>query len=197
APPQIFITEKLVVKNRENVLRSVLSGFYPVDIDIKWLRDGKILDKFIVEKPQKDPDGTYSVRSSVTITPTEEDRERIFSCRVQHKSLTAPLQEDFQLVYGAIPSIHITSQAFILNVEQMLVCSVSGFYPESIVVNWFLNDTLVKNTKTRRISSSAVESDYYFIPTQQNRDMELRCVVEHATLTTPHVERLQVQVTGE
>ncbi|XP_073491245.1 uncharacterized protein [Aquarana catesbeiana] len=195
APPQISITEKLVVKNRENVLRSVISGFYPVDIDIKWLRDGKILDKVIMEKPLRDPDGTYSVRSSVTITPTKEDRERIFSCKVQHESLTTPLQEDFQLVYGAIPSIHITSQAFFLNVEQMLVCSVSGFYPESIVVNWFLNDTLVKNTKTRRISSSAVESDYHFIPTQQNRDMELRCVVEHATLTIPHVERLQVQVT--
>ncbi|XP_077303675.1 uncharacterized protein LOC143923729 isoform X8 [Lithobates pipiens] len=195
APPQISITEKLVVKNRENVLRSVISGFYPVDIDIKWLRDGKILDNVIMEKPLRDLDGTYSVRSSVTITPTKEDRERIFSCRVQHESLTAPLQEDFQLVYGAIPSIHITSQAFILDVEQTLVCSVSGFYPESIVVNWFLNDTLVKNIKTRRISSSAVESDYDFIPTQENRDMELRCVVEHATLTTPHVERLRVQVT--
>ncbi|PIO22888.1 hypothetical protein AB205_0081610 [Aquarana catesbeiana] len=99
AIPNITITNKVITKN-ESVLCSVISGFYPVDIDIKWLRDGKILDKVFVEKPQRDPDGTYSVRSSVTITPTEEDRERIFSCRVQHESLTAPLQEDFQLVYG-------------------------------------------------------------------------------------------------
>ncbi|XP_073491244.1 uncharacterized protein [Aquarana catesbeiana] len=94
-----------------------------------------------------------------------------------------------------IPSIKITFQAFKLNVEQNLVCSVSEFYPEFIMVNWYLNDTLVKNVKTQRINSSAVESVYPFTPTQQNRGMELRCVVEHGTLTIPHVERLRVQVT--
>ncbi|XP_018427462.1 PREDICTED: uncharacterized protein LOC108800013 [Nanorana parkeri] len=193
APPQITITETLVVKNRESVLRSVISGFYPVDIDIKWLRDREILANVIMEIPQRDPDGTYSVRSSVTITPTEEDRERIFSCRVQHESLTAPLQEDFRLVYGEIPNVQITSQTFELDVEQSLVCNVSGFYPESITVNWFLNDTLLENAKLQRISSSAVESVYHFIPTEQNWGMELSCVVDHATLTTPHVERLLVQ----
>ncbi|XP_073492292.1 uncharacterized protein [Aquarana catesbeiana] len=82
-----------------------------------------------------------------------------------------------------------------MNVEQKLVCNVSGFYPESITVNWFLNDTLLENAKTRRISSSAIESVYLFTPTEQNRGMELRCVVEHGTLISPHVERLRVQVT--
>ncbi|XP_072273422.1 uncharacterized protein [Pyxicephalus adspersus] len=194
APPQITITNKVVVKNKESSLQSVISGFYPVDIDIKWLRDGEILGNDIMGKPQKESDATYSVRSSVKITPTEEDRERIFSCRVQHESLTAPLQEDFQLVYGDIPSVHIISQVFKLDVKQRLVCIVSGFYPESITVNWFLNDTLLENAKTERISSSAVESVYYFTPTKQDFNMELRCVVDHATLTSPHVERLLVKV---
>ncbi|XP_077303665.1 signal-regulatory protein beta-1-like [Lithobates pipiens] len=192
APPHINITDR-VVTNEESSLQSVISGFYPEEIDIKWLRDGAILDKFNMEKPQRDQDGTYHVRSSVTLTPTEEDRERIFSCRVQHESLTAPLQEDFQLVYGDIPTVQIISQEFRMNVEQKLVCNVSGFYPESITVNWFLNDTLLENAKTRRISSSAMESVYLFTPTEQNWGMELRCVVEHGTLTTPHVERLLVQ----
>ncbi|PIO26062.1 hypothetical protein AB205_0002170, partial [Aquarana catesbeiana] len=195
ATPQINITDRVVVPNKESFLHSLISGFYPVDIDIKWLRDGDILDNVDMEKPQRDLDGTYSVRSSVTITPTKDDRERIFSCRVQHESLTAPLQEDFQLVYGDIPSVHITSQAFKLNVVQELVCSVSGFYPESITVYWFLNDTLLENAKTRRINSSAMESVYPFTPTEQNWGMELRCVVDHVTLTIPHVERLLVQVT--
>ncbi|XP_077303667.1 uncharacterized protein LOC143923728 [Lithobates pipiens] len=195
AQPQINIKDKLVVKNKESSLSSVISGYYPVDIDIKWLRDGELLNNIVVGNPQRDLDGTYSVRSSITLTPSEEDRERIFSCRVQHESLTAPLQEDFKLVYGDIPSVNITFQAFKLDVEQNLVCGVSEFYPEFIIVNWYLNDTLVKNVKTRRINSSAVESVYPFTPTQQNRGMEVRCVVEHGTLTTPHVERLQVQVT--
>ncbi|XP_073492299.1 uncharacterized protein [Aquarana catesbeiana] len=99
APPQITITDRMVSPNKETVLHSAISGFYPVDFDIKWFRDGEILNNFLVGTPRRNLDGTYSVNSSVTITPTKEDRERIFSCRVQHESLTTPLQEDFKLVY--------------------------------------------------------------------------------------------------
>ncbi|XP_040190668.1 uncharacterized protein LOC120922644 isoform X1 [Rana temporaria] len=100
APPRINIPDKNIIQSKENILSCAVSGFYPVDIDIKWLRDGIILNNITLERPQRDPGGMYSVKSSVTITPTEEDRKRIFSCRIQHESLTAPLQEDFQLVYG-------------------------------------------------------------------------------------------------
>ncbi|XP_068103241.1 signal-regulatory protein beta-1-like [Hyperolius riggenbachi] len=192
APPQITITDKLVLEDKERVLQSSVSGFYPVDIDIKWFRDGETLNNVIVEKPQRLPDGTYSVTSSVTVTPTEKDRRRTFSCRVQHESLAQPLQEDFTLVYGALPTVQITSQTFKLNVEQDLVCSASGYYPESIAVKWFLNGTLVESTKTQRINSSAVESVYRFLPTNENWGMEITCEVEHETLSSPRAERLLV-----
>ncbi|KAM5151729.1 uncharacterized protein ACMZJ9_009975 [Mantella aurantiaca] len=195
APPQITLTDKVVLRNKASSLSSIVSGFYPVDIDIKWLRDGEILDSVIMEKPERNPDGTYNVKSSVTIISTKEESKRIFSCRVQHESLNSTLQENFQLVYGALPYVHIASQAFKLNVEQKLVCSASDFYPESITVRWLLNGTLVENAKTRRISISAVESVYHFIPTEQNWGAELSCVVEHGTLITPHVETLLVQAT--
>lgn len=84
-----------------------------------------------------------------------------------------------------------------MNIQQNLGCRVSGFYPESIKVNWYLDGTLVEKAKTHRISSSDVVSVYPFTPTQQNWDMELTCVVEHGTLTTPHMVRLLVQATGE
>ncbi|XP_068099757.1 uncharacterized protein [Hyperolius riggenbachi] len=192
APPQINITDNVVLTNKKSVLRSSVSGFYPVDIDIKWFRYGDILDNVIVEKPQRLPDGTYSVTSSVTVTATEEDRGRTFSCRVQHESLTQPLQEDFTLVYGALPSVHIQSQAFRRDVMQTLVCSATEFYPESIALKWFLNGTLVENTKTQRSGSSAVKSVYEFLPTNENWGLEITCEVEHGTLNTPHVERLLV-----
>ncbi|XP_073491242.1 natural cytotoxicity triggering receptor 3 ligand 1-like [Aquarana catesbeiana] len=115
AQPQINVKDKLVVKNKEGSLISVISGYYPVDIDIKWLRDGEILNNIVVGNPQRDLDGTYSVNSSVTLTPSEEDRERTFSCRVQHESLIAPLQEDFQLVYGANSPSYLKDNKDILN----------------------------------------------------------------------------------
>ncbi|XP_018424884.1 PREDICTED: natural cytotoxicity triggering receptor 3 ligand 1-like [Nanorana parkeri] len=107
AIPTITFVNKVVTMSTKSSLNSTISGFYPAKIDIKWLRDGAILDNVIMEKPQRDPDGTYSVRSSVPITPTKKDRKRTFSCRVQHESLTAPLQEDFRLVYSESSSYSI------------------------------------------------------------------------------------------
>ncbi|XP_073502331.1 uncharacterized protein [Phyllobates terribilis] len=100
SPPQVTITDKMVVLNAESVLRCSVTGFFPPDIDIKWFRnEEKLVDNIILGDTWRNQDRTYSVNSTVTITPTEEDRERIFSCRVQHKYLQEPLQEDFHLVY--------------------------------------------------------------------------------------------------
>ncbi|XP_073504760.1 uncharacterized protein [Phyllobates terribilis] len=100
APPQVTITDKMAVVNVESVLRCSVTGFYPVDIDIRWFKDTERLSDVIVDQPQRNQDGLYNVNSAVTITPTEEDRERIFSCRVQHDFLRGHLQRDFHLEYG-------------------------------------------------------------------------------------------------
>ncbi|XP_073504770.1 uncharacterized protein [Phyllobates terribilis] len=100
APPQVTITDKTIVLNEESVLRCSATGFFPPDIGIKWFRDGeKLEDNIFLGDSWINPDRTYSVNSTVTITPTEEDRERNFSCRVQHKYLLEPLHKDFRLVY--------------------------------------------------------------------------------------------------
>ncbi|KAG9463657.1 hypothetical protein GDO78_021349 [Eleutherodactylus coqui] len=95
----VTITNKTVVLNEESILRCSVTGFYPVDISIKWFRDGEKLNQAPGEDSWRNPDRTYNVNSSVTITPSAEDRGKIFSCRVQHEFLQEPLQEDFHLVY--------------------------------------------------------------------------------------------------
>ncbi|CAJ0933182.1 unnamed protein product, partial [Ranitomeya imitator] len=69
------------------------------DIEIKWFRGSERLSDVTEDPPLRNLDGTYSVNSTVTIPPTEKDREQNVSCRVQHESLKQPLQEDFQLGY--------------------------------------------------------------------------------------------------
>ncbi|XP_077303663.1 uncharacterized protein LOC143923724 isoform X2 [Lithobates pipiens] len=196
AIPNITITNKLVTNN-ESVLQSVISGFYPVDIDIKWLRDGEILDKVIVENPQRDPDGTYHVRSSVTITPTEEDRERIFSCRVQHKSLTAPLQEDFQLVYGAIPLISIVSTKVQRNIKNTLICKATGFFPPQIKIMWYRNGKVLKNQFMEKpqeygTGTYQVTSTLTITPTNDDQNQIFSCRVQHDSLQEPLREDFQL-----
>ncbi|XP_063285633.1 signal-regulatory protein beta-1-like [Pelobates fuscus] len=99
APPEITITGRNAVINKESILNSSITGFYPVDVDFKWFRDGEILNNYTVSTPQRNPDGTHGVHSTVTIIPTEEDKHQIFSCRVQHESLSEPLYKYFTLEY--------------------------------------------------------------------------------------------------
>ncbi|XP_075037399.1 uncharacterized protein LOC142098452 [Mixophyes fleayi] len=190
APPQIQITNKVIAANEESVLRSSITGFYPEDIDIKWFRDGEILNKVTVDKPQRNPDGTYSVNSSVVITPTEEDRERIFSCRVQHQSLNVPLQEDFQLVYGVSPQIVITNNIISVNKESVLRSSISGFYPKDIDIKWFrdgeiLDKIIVDKPERNPDGMYSVNSSVIITPTEEDRERIFSCRVQHQSLCEP------------
>ncbi|CAH2307808.1 signal-regulatory beta-1-like [Pelobates cultripes] len=99
APPKITITGRIAVVNKESILCSLITGYYPVDIEIKWFRDGEILNYYRLFKPQRNTDGTYSVYSTVTIKPTEQVRNEVFSCKIQHASLSRPRQKDFELEY--------------------------------------------------------------------------------------------------
>ncbi|KAG8430016.1 hypothetical protein GDO86_018636, partial [Hymenochirus boettgeri] len=193
-PPKLTVTNKVIVNGKESVLSSSISGFYPVDIDITWIKDGEILDEVTTLQLQRNVDGTYTVNSTVTITPTQEDKNRIFSCRVQHESLSDHLQEDFYLVYGVPPSVNILYKPFKLNTEQTLICHVWGFYPESIAVNWFLNGSLVEATEFQRMNSSEVKSILQFLPEAKFRGAEISCKVEHKTLSGPLVDRLLVDL---
>ncbi|OCT58272.1 hypothetical protein XELAEV_18002210mg, partial [Xenopus laevis] len=195
APPNINITDNVVIEDKESVLSVFITGFYPVDIDVKWLREGEILPGGTVITPQRNADGTYRVNSTLTIVPTKENRTQTFYWRVQHESLSVPLQEGFKLVYGAAPSVSISNKPFHQDMEQTLTCRAWGYYPESIVVSWFMNGTFVQKSKTHRISGSEVESSFQFTPMVEDTGMELLCVVEHGTLKEPSSLRLLVEFT--
>ncbi|XP_071975726.1 uncharacterized protein [Engystomops pustulosus] len=96
APPQVTVTGNIM--DVGSVLRCSVTGFYPLDIDVSWLRGTQILKDVTMDGPRRNSDGTYSLDSIVTVTRTE-DRERNFSCRVQHESLREPLQKDIRLTY--------------------------------------------------------------------------------------------------
>uniref|UniRef100_A0A803JJG2 Ig-like domain-containing protein n=1 Tax=Xenopus tropicalis TaxID=8364 RepID=A0A803JJG2_XENTR len=194
------------LRNQESVLRCSVNGFYPLGIGIKWLREGVLLHRINVGNVQTNPDGTYNVNTTATILPTEEDQDQTFSCSVQYKSQVDAFQFDFRLIFGGKgnhymviyiyvhnefpPSLHISTQPFRLNKEQTLICRVWGFYPESVVVSWFLNGTRVEASWIERINSSAVESFYQFTPTVQLWGTEISCKVEHGTLPSPLVEKV-------
>ncbi|KAM4604535.1 class I histocompatibility antigen, F10 alpha chain-like [Discoglossus pictus] len=64
-------------------------GFYPRDVDVKWVKNG-IDDVYSEEAKQilPNPDGTYQTRVTVEVTPKKGDS---YSCHVDHKSLGEPM----------------------------------------------------------------------------------------------------------
>ncbi|XP_075422599.1 tapasin-like isoform X2 [Ascaphus truei] len=114
APPAIRVIKKKVIIDEETLLRCSVTGFYPSNITVIWLRDRKVLEGSIMCTPQRNADGTYRVNSTVIITPTEENRNQTLSCRVHHASLREPLQENVQLVYrGSFPEC-VTYECYLL-----------------------------------------------------------------------------------
>ncbi|CAH2307923.1 tapasin-related -like [Pelobates cultripes] len=129
APPEITITGRLAVINKESILSSSITGFYPVDIDIKWFREGETLNNYTVSTPQKNQRGTFSVNTTVTIIPTEEDKTRTFSFRVQHESLSGPRYKYFPLEYKSIGKTNTMLICVAVGVTvSLILVSVAGIF---------------------------------------------------------------------
>ncbi|XP_077303647.1 uncharacterized protein LOC143923712 isoform X2 [Lithobates pipiens] len=114
--PLLSIQSTKVQSNTENTLTCKATGFFPPDILITWYRKGEVLRNHFMGEPQIYKDGMYQVDSTMTITPTKDDQNQNFSCRVRHDSLQEPMQEDFQLIYEDIetPSNVVTVVCIIL-----------------------------------------------------------------------------------
>ncbi|KAM4632470.1 uncharacterized protein O3C94_018988 [Discoglossus pictus] len=196
APPEVTIRDNVVIQDKESLICCSATGFYPVDIDLTWLRNGDVLPGKLLT-PQRNSDGTYRTNNTVTIIPTEENRNQIFTCRVQHQSLSQPLQKDFKLTYGVPPKMEIHFEKFQLNLKQTLMCEVWGFYPESIAVNWYVNGIRVEMATIQRKNSSYVVSIYQFRPTREIRGSKISCKVEHNALSSPIEKVLLVEFEGK
>ncbi|KAM4696189.1 major histocompatibility complex class I-related gene protein-like [Rhinophrynus dorsalis] len=88
--PQVKVTGH---QSRHNNLITKLHcqvyGFYPRDVDVKWVKNGAD-DVYSEEAKQilPNPDGTYQIRVTMEVTPKEGDR---YACHVDHSSLEEPL----------------------------------------------------------------------------------------------------------
>ncbi|XP_037383692.1 immunoglobulin kappa light chain-like [Talpa occidentalis] len=75
----------------------LVNNFYPRDIKVKWKVDGveqaNGSDLSFTEQDSKD--STYSLSSTLTIPSTDYRNHNIYTCEVDHKSLTSPLIKSF------------------------------------------------------------------------------------------------------
>uniref|UniRef100_F7D0L9 Major histocompatibility complex class I antigen n=1 Tax=Xenopus tropicalis TaxID=8364 RepID=F7D0L9_XENTR len=85
--PHVKISDRQSDGNTE--LHCQAYGFYPREIDVKWVRNGK--DDVHSEEAKEilpNPDGSYQLRVTAEVTPKEGDS---YACHVEHSSLEEKL----------------------------------------------------------------------------------------------------------
>ncbi|TFJ96627.1 butyrophilin subfamily 2 member A1-like [Platysternon megacephalum] len=101
AAPRLSIPRRAAGTDTATSFPCHVWGFYPQDVTVTWLRDGRVLTDATRSAPQRNPDGTFNLTLTYTFTPTASDSGSIFSCRVSHAALAQPLQEGFPLAVTA------------------------------------------------------------------------------------------------
>ncbi|XP_065270377.1 signal-regulatory protein beta-1-like [Emys orbicularis] len=61
-------------------------GFYPKDARLTWLENGNEMNLGKSSPLAENPDGTYTLQSSLEVKATEQRNQSVFTCRVVHDS---------------------------------------------------------------------------------------------------------------
>ncbi|CAN2390351.1 hypothetical protein PRIEUP_LOCUS387, partial [Pristimantis euphronides] len=96
ARPSISVFEKMNKDNEQDKFLCSVTGYYPEKITVELITDGMVMSDS-VQYSYRNSDGTFSMNSSVILPSTEKPKS--LSCRVDHESLSKPIQQNIQLVY--------------------------------------------------------------------------------------------------
>ncbi|KYO39132.1 tyrosine-protein phosphatase non-receptor type substrate 1-like [Alligator mississippiensis] len=207
--PTISTQRQQGIADAETSLLCHVGGFLPKDVDVEWLRDGQILNGSSCSSPQRNPDGTFSLTLTYTFSPTHSDAGSIFSCRVHHKALQQPLQEDVYLkIQGLLrpPQVSEISRtgSMAMGKGVFLSCHIMGHFPGELSVTWLWRDKgeataviLWDSAECRVEPGTAVlardgksfqQETRLILLSPEDQGAEYMCRVGHLTLETP-IER--------
>ncbi|XP_073492207.1 uncharacterized protein [Aquarana catesbeiana] len=132
-----------LVHNREAKLQCVIRGYFPYNLEVRWLRReaGKpelyelsTSDRYKIPVLEiiQGSDKTYTCTASIIVSvllKTEHKSE--FICRVAHPILETPLEKRTgELTVTGIPTVTRKQD------DKHLIAEISHFYPEKITVTW-------------------------------------------------------------
>uniref|UniRef100_H3ACB1 Ig-like domain-containing protein n=1 Tax=Latimeria chalumnae TaxID=7897 RepID=H3ACB1_LATCH len=189
ATPKVSVFAPVISESKETDLVCSASGYHPTEITVQWLRNGQVLNDAKLSSLQRNPDNTSSISSTYTFTPTNQDKDKAYSCHVNHTALRKPIEEDILLNYVAPP------RKSALNLEMrgdhlFLECNVSHYHPEDITVTLLKGGEVLRDSKhsvpwKNDNNTFSVSSSFNFIPTERDYNEAYSCHVNHSVLQEP------------
>nr|XP_008115718.1 PREDICTED: signal-regulatory protein beta-1 isoform X1 [Anolis carolinensis] len=164
----------------------VASDFYPADIFVTWLKDGKIVKHRERATAHPQSNQLFSAESTLELTPQIADVNSTISCKIEHKAIQQPLIEEFQLQVQAKPIVEVVT----LPPEEKDFCAakclVSGFYPETIHIDWLQNGAQEETLKSQaEIMSDGTFSIKVLVLQKTGNKSIFTCLVQHESLDAP------------
>ncbi|XP_038672216.1 class I histocompatibility antigen, F10 alpha chain-like isoform X2 [Scyliorhinus canicula] len=86
--PEVFISKSEPNSQYKPLTLSCLvTGFYPVDIEVTWLRNGEVMSETQSSGLRPNHDGSHQIQKEIEINAGDEDQ---YSCQIEHSSLAEP-----------------------------------------------------------------------------------------------------------
>ncbi|OCT58282.1 hypothetical protein XELAEV_18002220mg [Xenopus laevis] len=160
--PTVEVLERLT--DEQSMIVCSASRFYPKNITVTIIQEGKDVTSSVLSNYQQNFDGTFSLNRSLTLE--DSVKRRAMSCRVQHQSLAEPIEKAFLLlhgvkdesnnavVFGAVGGCAVllvlviigivyckysskkAKPKFIEPISMSLCDSGNQFYPKSMKISW-------------------------------------------------------------
>ncbi|MGH0190439.1 UNVERIFIED_CONTAM: hypothetical protein FKN15_046418, partial [Acipenser sinensis] len=94
--PKVRLFVKKAAESADSEVTCHVTGFYPRDVDVTWVRDRQdTLEEGVwVGEVLPNNDGTYQVRKTLTVSPEEQKKHR-YTCQVDHASLKEKIEKEW------------------------------------------------------------------------------------------------------
>ncbi|MGH0154368.1 UNVERIFIED_CONTAM: hypothetical protein FKN15_026933 [Acipenser sinensis] len=95
-PPEVRLFQKKAGHSAGSEVTCHVTGFYPREVEVTWLRDGQgpLEEGVWSGEVLPNMDGTYQVRKTLTVSPEEQERHR-YTCQVDHASLGEKMEKEW------------------------------------------------------------------------------------------------------
>ncbi|XP_013928228.1 PREDICTED: signal-regulatory protein beta-1 isoform 3-like [Thamnophis sirtalis] len=165
-------------------------GFFPQEITVSWLKDGKKIPAEILNSNEKQSI-SYRAESTVNIQLEQGDMKSQLICQIEHTSLDGqgPLQETFTLgdVLRVPPKVRLETSPpspVPLNTTVTVTCNAESFYPDGETLELFAKDAPTRRGTVGPKSSNpdgtfSLKSSLEMMASEERNSSVFLCQVQH------------------
>ncbi|XP_041069597.1 class I histocompatibility antigen, F10 alpha chain-like isoform X2 [Carcharodon carcharias] len=99
--PEVFISRS---QYKLLTLSCLVTGFYPVDIEVSWLRNGEVMSETLSSGVRPNHDGTHQIQKEIEINAGDEDQ---YSCQIEHSSLAETQLHQWEIPENSVETSHL------------------------------------------------------------------------------------------